>query len=366
MIRIYPILMFLFGVMCARTGATDVQRMLYVATPGIRDYLEFGGHGVLVFDIDQGHHFVRRIAFEGRRPDGRPLNVKGICASAATERLYVSTLEHLICIDLRTDHVLWQHTYESGCDRMSIAPNGQEIYLPTLEKDHWKVVDAGDGHELARITLHSGSHNTIYGLSGRYAYLAGLNSPHLAIVDTTTRNVVRKSGPFANSVRPFTINRAETRCYVNVNELLGFEVGDLETGQKLARVEVQGVAHGPVKRHGCPSHGIGLTPDESEIWLADGHNQMLHVFDNRTMPPQQRASIRLREQPGWVTFSLDGKYAYASTGEVIDTATKQMVTALRDEQGHEVHSEKMVEIQWRAGRVIATGDQFGLGRREVP
>ena len=30
--------------------------------------------------------------------------------------------------------------------------------------------------------------------------------------------------------------------------------------------------------------------------------------------------IALREQPGWVTFSLDGKFAYPSTGEVIDTA----------------------------------------------
>ncbi|MFO1020038.1 MAG: hypothetical protein U0903_05005 [Planctomycetales bacterium] len=35
--------------------------MLYVAVPGIRNYLEFGGHGIVVFDIDNGHKFVRRI-----------------------------------------------------------------------------------------------------------------------------------------------------------------------------------------------------------------------------------------------------------------------------------------------------------------
>ncbi len=361
--RLLCAILLLISVPCARVDAEDVQRLLYVAAPGIRDYLEFGGHGVLVFDIDHGHRFVRRIPFDGRRPDGRPLNVKGICASAATERLYLSTLEHLICIDLQTDKVLWQRSYESGCDRMSIAPDGREIYLPTLEKDHWKVVDARDGHELARITLNSGSHNTIYGLSGKLAYLAGLQSPELAIVDTASRRVVRSAGPFSNSIRPFTVNRAETRCYVNINELLGFEVGDLETGEKLARVEVAGVAHGPVKRHGCPSHGIGLTPDESEIWVTDGYNQMLHVFDNRMMPPEQRVSIALREQPGWVTFSLDGKYAYASTGEVIDTATKQIVVGLRDEEGREVHSEKMVEIHKHQGHFIATGDQFGLGRK---
>ena len=34
---------------------TEVKRYLYVATPGIRDYLGFGGHGILVFDINNNH-----------------------------------------------------------------------------------------------------------------------------------------------------------------------------------------------------------------------------------------------------------------------------------------------------------------------
>jgi hypothetical protein len=42
-----------------------------------------------------------------------------------------------------------------------------------------------------------------------------------------------------------------------VNELLGFEVGDLKDGRMLHRVEVAGFKQGVVKRHGCPSHGIG-------------------------------------------------------------------------------------------------------------
>ena len=86
------------------------------------------------------------------------------------------------------------------------------------------------------------------------------------------------------------------------------------------------------------------------------------MFDNSVEPPKQKESIAVREQPGWVTFSLDGKLGYPSTGEVIDTATKKIVTALSDETGREVHSEKMVEIQWRGGKVVAVGDQFGVGR----
>jgi hypothetical protein len=80
------------------------------------------------------------------------------------------------------------------------------------------------------------------------------------------------------------------------------------------------------------------------------------------MPPKQVASIKLREQPGWVTFSLDGRHAYPSTGEVIDVKTKKIVAALADERGREVHSEKMVEIVFKDGLPVRAGDQFGLGR----
>src|SRR5207247_3367968 len=147
-----------------------------------------------------------------------------------------------------------------------------------------------------------------------------------------TRSIIRTVGPFSAPVRPFTVNGSQTLCFVNVDDLLGFEVGDLRTGRKLFRVEVQAYVRGPVKRHGCPSHGIGLTPDEKEIWLCDAANSRVHVFDASVMPPRQTASIKLREQPGWITFSLDGRFALPSTGEIIDPTTKTSAAALREEE----------------------------------
>jgi DNA-binding beta-propeller fold protein YncE len=137
----------------------------------------------------------------------------------------------------------------------------------------------------------------------------------------------------------------------------------MQTGRVLHHVEVSGYKQGPVKRHGCPSHGIALTPDEKELWLADGANNSVHIFDATVMPPRQVASIRLRDQPGWVTFGLDGQYAYPSTGEVIDTRTRQVVATLEDETGRAVQSEKLLEIVFAGGRAVRAGDQFGLGRR---
>jgi hypothetical protein len=337
-------------------------RFLYVAVPGVRNYLEYGGHGVLVFDINREHRFVRRIPARGLDAKGAPLNVKGICASATTGRLYVSTLEYLTCFDLRTDAILWEKRYEGGCDRMSISPDGKFIYLPSLEKAHWHVVDGATGDVLAKLVPDSGAHNTIVSLDGQSAFLAGLKSPLLRVADTSKHAIVREVGPFSAPIRPFTINGRATICYVNVNELLGFEVGDLVTGKKLHRVEVPGFKKGPVKRHGCPSHGIGLTPDEKEIWLTDAFNERLHLFDATVEPPKVITSIKLRDQPGWITFSRDGAYAYPSTGEVIDARTRKILVQLTDETGAAVQSEKMIELQFAGGKVIAQGDQFGLGR----
>jgi DNA-binding beta-propeller fold protein YncE len=346
-------------------SAAPPHRYLYVASPGVRDLLEYGGHGVLVFDIDHDHKFLRRIASKGINENGKPLNVKGICASEKTGRLYVSTLRFLTCYDIATGNILWEHDYPGGCDRMAISPDGKIIYLPSLEGPHWNVVDAISGDLIKQVVTDSGSHNTIFSPDGKYVFLAGLRSPEVSVADASKHEVVRKVGPFSAAVRPFTINRAGTKLFACVNERLGFEVGDIETGKVLATVDVAGFEKGKPKRHGCPSHGIGLTPDESELWVTDAVNQRLHIYDAEKVPPVKKGEpIMLRDEPGWVTFSIDGQYAYPSTGEVIDTRTRKIVAQLRDETGRDVQSEKMLEIDLDSdGRIIETGNQFGVGAR---
>lgn len=346
-----------------RLPACAERHLLYVAVPGIRNETRWGGIGILVFDMDHGHRLLKRIVTLAPEPGQQPEAVKGICACAKTGKLYLTTPKRLLCLNLSDEKLLWDKTYVGGCDRMAISPDGTKLFVPSLEGPHWNVVDAASGDLLARIETNSGSHNTICGLDGRFAYLAGLKSPQLFVADTRTLKVARTVGPFSNVIRPFTINARQSLCFVNVNGLLGFEVGDLNSGKKLYRVEVEGYKQGSVKRHGCPSHGIGLTPDEKELWLSDGFNSRVHVFDASRIPPRQTASIPLRDQPGWVTFSLDGRYAYPSTGEVIERKTRRIATALTDEEVRPVQSEKMVEIVFDAEKPSRTGDQFGLGRR---
>jgi hypothetical protein len=79
------------------------------------------------------------------------------------------------------------------------------------------------------------------------------------------------------------------------------------------------------------------------------------------MPPKQIKSIRTRSNPSWITFGIDGKFVYPSSGDVIDAATKQVVGGLRDEIGRQVESEKLLEILFVDGKPIRAVDQIGVG-----
>src|SRR6267143_241317 len=328
-LRLAPISLLLLCALALVTHSTAIttRNFLYVASPGIRNYVEYGGVGILVYDIDAGYKFVKRIP-TWEVPAGQEAeNVKGVVANARTARIYVSTTKRIAAFDLLSEKKVWDKEFAGGCDRLAISPDGQTLYVPSFEGPHWLVVNAATGDVLKTIVLNSGAHNTIYSPDGRRAYLAGLKSPLLRVTNTDTHEVAKEVGPFSNMIRPFTINGAGTLCYVNVNELLGFEIGDLTTGKKLRRVEVQGV-------------------------------------DNTVMPPKQIKSIKLRDQPGWITFSLDGRFAWPSTGEIIDAKTKRIIVTLSDEAGRQVQSEKIVEIDFADGKPVRAGDQFGIGRKQ--
>ena len=118
-----------------------------------------------------------------------------------------------------------------------------------------------------------------------------------------------------------------------------------------------------MKRHGCPSHGIALTPDERELWLADCANSAIHVFDATVDAAEAGASLPMRDCVGWVSFSMDGKVAYSSTGEMIDVATRKVIATLTDEQGAPCRARRCSTSSIADGKVVRAGNQFGVGAK---
>jgi DNA-binding beta-propeller fold protein YncE len=348
--------------------AQQKQRFLYAAVPGVGggNNLKYGGAGILVFDIDHGHKFVKRIPLQGAPPEnGRQEAIKGIAAHAGSARLYVSTSRRVAAYDLTTDKLVWEQSYDArGTDRIALSPDGRTLYAPELGAPKWIVADAATGAVIGSIDKPGRPHNTQFSDDGTRVYFeAEGDTRTMSVVDAKTRTIVKEIGPFANMVRPFTFNGKQTLLFANINDFLGFEIADLRTGAIVGHVEVPGVTAGRSPTHGIPSHGIAMTQDESEIWIADNANNYLRVFDATMMPPVLKTSVKVRDEPGWITFGIDGRLAYPSTGDCIDVHTKQIVATLQDENGDNAESEKMLEIDFSGGKPAVAGDQFGKGKK---
>ena len=111
------VLLFAFGSLC---GSQAAQRYLYMSTPDGAQSEGHSGNGILVFDIDHGHRFVRRIEIPSFRE-----GLRGFTGNAKTHRLFYSTSNRRLgCFDLETDRVIWERVDEAGCDRSSVTPDG--------------------------------------------------------------------------------------------------------------------------------------------------------------------------------------------------------------------------------------------------
>jgi DNA-binding beta-propeller fold protein YncE len=143
-----------------------------------------------------------------------------------------------------------------------------------------------------------------------------------------------------------------------VNDVIGFhgfELADIAAGHVIASV--------PIIGPGSAGHGIAFTPDEQQVWVNDGSAPLVYVFDMTTTPPRQAETVQVSNpDPHWVTFSLDGRFAYVAgrkgssdPTDIIDTQTYQRAGQLSP-------SEDLVEVDMTANTVVAIGNQFGVGR----
>jgi hypothetical protein len=61
--------------------------------------------------------------------------------------------------------------------------------------------------------------------------------------------------------------------------------------------------------------------DETEIWVADNANNYPCIFDGAVMPPTLKTSVKVRDEPGWITFAINGKLASQWSEAVTTTPT---------------------------------------------
>jgi DNA-binding beta-propeller fold protein YncE len=343
------------------------QHFEYVVAPG----------AIYAYDMDHSFSLVKMLPMTTTSGS----NIKGLAADPNAAMLYVSYggdgqldgFGSLLKYDLVAERLVWSRNYAHGVDSMAISSDGSLLYMPVGEEEkssfEWKIVDAATGDELGNLLGGRAPHNTVVGASGSRVYLAGREDRYLYARNTVDGSLTSTIGPFIDTIRPFTINGAESLVFTTHTNFLGFQVGRIADGQILFSVAVEGFK--PESEFTTPSHGISLSPDEQELYLVDTANAYVHVFNVGDLPdvaPSRVASIKLSRGCGtgwcgrisWLQHSLDGRFVMVGdSGDVIDTRTRRVVTTLAPLR----ETRKMLEIDWATGRPIAASPREGLGRR---
>ena len=338
------------------------QRTLYAVNQA-----EAERGSISVYDIDAGHRLIRTIqTVPGVH------NLRGVAASAATGRLYVAYLGSgdtgmIYCLDLATDKVLWNKRIDPGVDRLAIGPDGKLLYVPTgedREADHINIVDAATGDILRKVYFSKRSHDTLYPLSGPLFQetKADDGSGHFLYRIDPASYAVSKIGPYAGILGPYAVDSRSRYVVNDVTGLWGLQVADLSTG-KIVTAEL------PEHPQGSPGlmHGIGWTPDETEVWQSGNwQDPHVYVWDMREpMAPKLKQALPLRSGHGshWLTFTVRGDFAYVAPNkhsrdptEIFDPKTHASVGTIGS-------SEDLLEIDFADGKPVRAGDQYGIGRK---
>jgi DNA-binding beta-propeller fold protein YncE len=355
-----------------RRGPNDsfrprARHLLYVTEPGSLEKPGWAnGVGIIVLDVNDGYHFVKRIPTWEYAGSMSPEQVSGVAASPVTNLIYVAARGRLAAIDLGTDKMVWSITLDGKCcERPQVTPDGKIVVVGSDLQDYWYEIDAATGKLIGKLDAPESpnSHNLNLSADGKTAFMSP-NNKVMTISDIGSRKII-KTIRFPDNIRVFVLNKDSSKIYANNNNFLGFLIADVASGEVTKRVEITSVnwhakwdvTPRPRVPHGCPSHGIALTPDEKEIWVADGLFNKLHIFSN-TDDPKEIDTIDMSGGPFWMTFGLDAKLAYVSSGDIVDIATHKIVGQMKDEYGRVITSEKLLDMTFDNGHLQRVSNQF--------
>ena len=344
-----------------------------------------------VYDMDNNFALVQSVSIP-------TTNVRGVVFDPQSGMLYFSDGGNggsngtgvLIKYNLVTQAVVYKQSYPFGVDSMAITPDGKTIYMPdgsASTDGTWHIISTATGQVTGSILTAAGvaPHDTDMSANGQYVYMEGVTSNVLYVASIATNQIVQKVQPFTHLIRPFVVNQSGTLAYVTENGIIGFGVGNLQTGNVLYNVSAPGFSLPPGfdTTYTTPSHGISLSPDGKTVYVVDMPNSYVHVFNVNGLPntaPTMTASIPITpisgtESPckidcskeGWLEQSLDGRYLFVgNSGSIIDTTTDQVVANLNTlsdtrmflevdwVNGVPVNSEDRTDFYWNSGPTTPT------------
>ena len=167
-------------------------------------------------------------------------------------------------------------------------------------------------------------------------YVSSMGSNEIARIDLRTMSYSEKI-PVGGIPRPYAVSRDEKTLYVALTDFHGFAVASIPQCKVIDRVQLPPAPplQCPLELH-TPTHGIGLSPDQTQLWVTSLADDLVYVYQTQTR--QFLGKVATGRCPNWIAFSLDGKYCCVSNSgtddcSIIDTRTLKEVARVKVGKG---------------------------------
>jgi YVTN family beta-propeller protein len=261
----------------------------------------------------------------------------GAAAAPDGSRFYFSDeAEHTLdVVDGKTLGVTKRITLSGRPNNVAISRDGRHVYVAIVSAPGAvDVIDAQSMERVKSIPTRGGIHNTYVTPDGTFIVAGSIVGKSLTVIDGATEEPLW-SMDFDNGVRPIAFERntdgSTRRLFVQISDFHGFAIVDFAQHKEIGRVKLPDVP--PAERHtemlqGSPSHGIGVTPDGTSLWVNSKMNSYVYGY---SLPDLRLlGGVHVGDHPDWLTFTPDSKRIYVANAgsnsvSVVDVATMKEV-----------------------------------------
>ncbi|MSP93987.1 MAG: hypothetical protein EXR00_01850 [Alphaproteobacteria bacterium] len=273
------------------------------------------------------------------------LGAHGVAFSPDKTKVYISN-EHdasLDVFDQKTAKRLKQIKLSNRPNNIAVAKDGRIVVAIARGDGALDIVDPVKMEVAKTIPTKGRLHNCYTSADGLNAFCGSVQTGMFTMFDLKTQTIAWEH-KFDKGVRPMTVehnaNGSPKRIYVQLASWDGYAVLDVATRKEVARVKLPltkaGVDMDP-GREDAPSHGIGVSPDGTQLWVTSIPQNAVFVYNTSDLKLTDTVMLPDLQIPGrrlggsvanWVTFTSDGQIYISNSGlksvTAIDMKTKKI------------------------------------------
>src|SRR5260370_13173470 len=251
----------------------------------------------------------KRVHCVALTPDGRRL-------------FTTSEVDHtLIISDTVTYKAVGTVQLQGKPNECAVTPDGHYVTVPIRDGDSVVIVDVNQQKIVKSLPIKD-PHNSVNIGSNRYIYVSSMGSREIDVIDLEKMDYSARI-PVGGRPRPFVVSKDGRTMYVAVSDLHGFNIVDIAEQKVTQRVEIPSEHPAPPRPRefetpDTTTHGLALSPDESEIWVTSLLDDCIYIYDLKAK--KVTARLKTGDGPNWVVFSPDGKLVCVSNTDSDDVS----------------------------------------------